>query len=124
MSTVFRLEMLAIAVILFVVVLRSIRSRKLLVRFSLVWFLIAVGILLIAVFPGIPIWLCGVVQIETPSNLIYLLGILVLFMLALSQTRLLSQQTEQIKRLTQELSLERLRRLEEQPPQNGAGADE
>ena len=124
MTTVFRLEMLAIALVLFVVVLRSIRSRKLLVRFSLVWFMIAVGILLIAVFPCIPVWLCSVVQIETPSNLIYLLGILVLFMLALSQTRLLSQQTEQIKRLTQELSLERLRREEERAPQGGEGADE
>ena len=114
MSTLLRIEMVVLACIVMLVVFRSINKGKLMVRFSLLWIGIAIGMTLCAVFPGIVVWFCGVIGIETPSNLMYLLGILVLLVLVFKQSEILSQQTEQIKKLTQELSI-----LKKQLPEQG-----
>ncbi len=112
MSPTLRVEMIVLAAAMIAVVFRAIRRGKLLVRFSLLWLAVSVGMLIVAAFPGIVIRLSRLVQIETPSNLVYLLGILLLLLIVLRQTELLSRHTEQIKRLTQELSLERMRAQE------------
>lgn len=113
MSPFLRLEMLAVALAVSVMVFRSINRRRLRVQFSLIWLIVAAGMVLVAAFPGIAFWLCGLMRIEKPSNLIYLLGILTLLVIVFRQTEIISQHTEQIQRLTQELSLEKYR-LEEQ----------
>lgn len=107
MSPFLRVEMLLVALAVLFMVFRSINRRKLRVQFSLVWLAVAAGMVLIAAFPGIAFWLCGVMRIEKPSNLIYLLGILTLLVIVFKQTEIISQHTEQIKRLTQELSMEK-----------------
>lgn len=61
-------------------------------------------------FPGIVVWLCGITGIETPSNLIYLFGILILLLISFYQTALLSKQADRITRLTQVLSIEKFYR--------------
>lgn len=113
MSPFLRVEMLLVAVAVLVMVFRSINRRRLRVQFSLVWLAVAAGMVLVAAFPGIAFRLCGLTRIEEPSNLIYLLGILTLLVIVFKQTEIISQHTEQIKRLTQELSIGKLR-LEEQ----------
>lgn len=55
-------------------------------------------------------WLCGITGIETPSNLIYLFGILILLLISFYQTALLSKQADRITRLTQVLSIEKFYR--------------
>lgn len=101
-----RVEMLFLAGVVFFIVLRAIRKGKLLVRFSLVWLFIATGMVFAAAYPAAVTWMCGIVHIEKVSNLIYLLGILTLLGLSFQQTLLLSKQSDQIKRLTQSMSLD------------------
>ena len=67
-------------------------------------------LLAVAFFPGIVVWLCGITGIETPSNLIYLFGILILLLISFYQTALLSKQADRITRLTQVLSIEKFYR--------------
>ncbi len=105
--------MIVLAVAVIVVVLRSIRQGHLLVRFSLMWLVVSAGILLVAAFPGVAIFISRLVQIKTPSNMVYLFGIILLLLIVFKQTEILSQHTEQIKRLTQELSLEKMRTQKE-----------
>ena len=90
MPFVLRIEMLVLATVVLFTVFLAIRQRKLLVRFALIWLVIAVGMVFAALCPAFVIWLCGVVHIEQASNLIYLLGLLVLLFLSLGQTVLLS----------------------------------
>ena len=111
MPFVLRIEMLVLATVVLFTVFLAIRQRKLLVRFALIWLVIAVGMVFAALCPAFVIWLCGVVHIEQASNLIYLLGLLVLLFLSLGQTVLLSKQSDQIKRLTKFISLEQFRRM-------------
>ena len=120
MSLLLRIEMLALALAVLLMVFRSIRRGRLLVQFSLVWLAIAVGMMLVAAVPELTIWLCALIGIQTPSNLIYLLGILTLLVIAFRQTEIISRHTEQIKRLTQELSLVK-KQLEEGEADGQAG---
>ena len=113
MPFVLRMEMLVLAAVVLLIVFLSIRRRKLLVRFAMIWLVIAVGMVFAALCPGVVVWLCSVVHIEKASNLIYLLGLLVLLGLSFKQTVLLSKQSDQIKRLTQAISLEQYQRTAE-----------
>ena len=70
--------------------------------------------MVIALFPGVVVWLCGITGIETPSNLIYLFGILILLLISFYQTVLLSKQADRITRLTQVLSIERFYREQQE----------
>lgn len=116
MSFFLRAEMHALAGLVFFIVFRAIRKGKLLVKFSLTWLLIAVGMVFAALCPGVVTWACRVVHIEKASNLIYLLGVLTLLSLSFKQTILLSKQSDQIKRLTQSISLEQTEQNKEAEP--------
>ena len=120
MPFVLRMEMLVLAAVVLLIVFLSIRRRKLLVRFAMIWLVIAVGMVFAALCPGVVVWLCSVVHIEKASNLIYLLGLLVLLGLSFKQTVLLSKQADQIKRLTQAISLEQYQRTAERKEQDRA----
>ena len=120
MPFVLRMEMLVLAAVVLLIVFLSIRRRKLLVRFAMIWLVIAVGMVFAALCPGVVVWLCSVVHIEKAPNLIYLLGLLVLLGLSFKQTVLLSKQSDQIKRLTQAISLEQYQRTAERKEQDRA----
>ena len=120
MPFVLRMEMLVLAAVVLLIVFLSIRRRKLLVRFAMIWLVIAVGMVFAALCPGVVVWLCSVVHIEKASNLIYLLGLLVLLGLSFKQTVLLSKQSDQIKRLTQAISLEQYQHTAERKEQDRA----
>lgn len=107
MNTLLRVEMIVLAVLVIIVIVHNVNRKRLRVQYSLVWLLIALSMLVAAVFPGIVSWLCSVLDIETPSNLIYLIGIIVLLMISFFQTLLISKQADQIKRLIQVVSIEK-----------------
>lgn len=107
MSLILRIEMIILAVAIAGRVFYSIYKKRLGVQYSIPWFLMALALLTVALFPAIVFWLCGVLAIETPVNLIYLLGILALLLLAFSQAKRISKQSEQIKSIIQTVSIEK-----------------
>jgi len=107
MSILLRIEMIGLAVLMLYIIVRNINRKKLRIQYSFIWLLITAVLLAVAFFPGIVTWLCGVMDIKTPVNLVYLLGIFVLLLLSFFQTILISKQADQIKRLTQIVSIEK-----------------
>ena len=105
MSLHLRIAMIVLAVGVMVIIFRSVNKKHMRMQYSLVWILISVALLLVAVFPVLAQWLCLLLGIETPSNLIFLLGILALLLLNFTQTGNISKQSEQIKTQTHALSL-------------------
>lgn len=123
MSTLLRIEMIVIALLIVTIIVRSVNRKKLRIQYSFAWLIIAAALMVIALFPGVVVWLCGVTGIETPSNLIYLFGILILLLISFYQTVLLSKQADRITRLTQVLSIERFYR-EQQEQKEAANHEE
>ncbi len=107
MSALLRVEMIIAALVVVFIVVRNVNRKKLRLQYSFFWLVIVVGLLVVALFPGVVDWLCGVMQIQTPSNLIYLFGILILLLISFYQTTLISKQADRITRLTQIISIEK-----------------
>lgn len=107
MSALLRAEMIVTALLVMFIVVRSVNKKKLRLQYSFFWLVIVTGMLIVAFFPGVVDWLCGVMQIEKPSNLIYLFGIIILLLISFYQTTLISKQADQIARLTQIVAIEK-----------------
>ena len=107
MSVHLRVEMLLLALLVVGIMVRAVNSHKLRVRYSLIWAFVAAALLLVALFPGIVYRLCVLFGVETPSNLVYLCGIVLLLLIAFYQTLLISDLSGRVNRLTQIVSLEK-----------------
>lgn len=114
MSWALRIEMLLLAVIMAVIVIRCVTKKKMRVQYSLIWIFISLSLLVVSIFPGIVFFLCDILGMEKPSNLIFLLGIIALLLVALVQTSIISKQSESIKFLTQIVSIDKYKRETEE----------
>lgn len=106
MSGILRIELILFSIIFLVFVFRTVNRKKLWLQHSLVWIVISCSLILISVFPGIVTWLCDVVKVETPSNLVYLLGIIALLIVTFLHSIVISSQANKIKTLVQMVSIE------------------
>lgn len=122
-----RLQLVAIIVTaaLLVFVLELIRRRKLMERYSLLWLLAAVVLLLLAVFGDLLAKFSDAIGVATPSNALFAaaIGFLVLLVLHFSTT--ISRLTDESKVLAQRLALaeERLHRLDGSPDEGEIEAE-
>lgn len=107
MGLLLRIEMIVVAVLVVFIIIHNVNRKRLRIQYSFVWLLIALSLLAVAFFPGIVIWLCSIMSIETPVNLIYLLGIFALLLITFYQTLVISRQADRITRLTQIVSIEK-----------------
>ncbi|HIS40068.1 MAG TPA: DUF2304 domain-containing protein [Candidatus Aphodovivens avistercoris] len=78
MSSVFRVALVAGAILVFAFVLRKIRHSEIKVADSTFWFLFALSFVLLAVFPQIAFFCSDTLGIESPANFVYLYVIAVL----------------------------------------------
>lgn len=106
MSNILRLELILFSIIFLVFVIKTVNKKKLWLQHSLVWIIISCSLILTSVFPGIVIWLSDIVKIETPSNLVYLLGIIALLIVSFLHSVVISNQANKIKTLVQMVSIE------------------
>ena len=102
MSWILRTELIALALVAIVVVIHAVNRRVLQLKYSLIWLLISLCLVIAALFPKIT----ALVGIETPSNLIFFLAIIALLGICFSLTVIVSRQETRIKRLIQILSIE------------------
>lgn len=113
MSLQLRIFLITVSLLFLIFVLRIVRTKVLLLRNSLLWLLMAAFMLVLAVFPGIAITISQIIGIETPSNFVFFVAVIMLLALLFRQTVSLSKMTVQIEKLTQKLALLELRYIEE-----------
>ena len=78
MSPFFIIVLVAGAVCVFAYILRKIRKSEIAIADSTFWFLFAASIVLLAVFPQIAFFFADILQIQSPSNFVFLYVIAVL----------------------------------------------
>ena len=100
-----------------------VRSRYLRGKYAATWLVIAAGVLVLAVFPGVLFWLADLLGVVTPANIAFFVGALALLLIAVQYSIELSRYEERIRRLAEEVSLLRAALDERTPPQD-AGADQ
>lgn len=86
-------------------VVRLIRSHRLSLRDSLLWFLSTAAALLVTLFPGTLVWVSRALGVEVPSNALFALAFVYVLSNLLSVTIAASGNATRVRRLTQECAL-------------------
>lgn len=107
MTVGFRILLIIMAVLAFTVVIRNIRRSNMLISDCLFWFFFALLILILAVFPQIDYFFAGILGIQSPVNLVYLVMIALLIMIIFSQTIRISRLEAKIRDITQNIAIYR-----------------
>lgn len=90
---------------LLVFVLELVRRRRLREEHSWLWLLTAIGYFLVAVWPGLAVWLAGLFGSTNPTSVFTFLGLLFLFLTCIQFSVQISRLTEQNKNLVQHVAI-------------------
>lgn len=113
MTMFFRLEMLVVAIIFFLFIVRLINKNVFLLKNTAVWILTSIILILFSVFPKLAYLLSDFLGFKETSNFLYFCAIAFLIVTVLLNTISASRQDIRINTLTQELSIIKSK-LEEQ----------
>jgi len=108
----------AIAIAFMAMILELIRRNQLQERYSVVWFVAGVGMLVGAAFPGLLGVVADAMGVRDTNVALFSIVLLLLLGLALNFSVIMSRQAAQITRLAQERALEKAR--EQAAAGNGA----
>lgn len=105
MSANLRLIILLITTVIIFIILKILQKGRLPIKYSLVWFLSTVVMLLVAIFPEFLIMVANLLGFKTMSNMVIGVMIIILLFISMVLTIIVSGQKEKIKLLVQEVSL-------------------
>ncbi len=105
MSAVLQIAIVVSCALLFVYTIYLVKRKQLLLRYSLLWLAIAMGVLVFAVFPQPLFWLSALCGFTNASNFIFFCAALVLMCVSLNLSSIVSRQSVSISRLTQKIAL-------------------
>ena len=91
-----------LVVFLLVALLRSRRIRE---KYAAMWIVLGVGIVIVGVWPNLAVSLARLVGVETPSNLVFAVAIVILLAVCIQLSVALSAQEEQSRTLAEEIAL-------------------
>jgi hypothetical protein len=114
--TLQRIAVIAIAVVVFVVVIELVRQRRLMERYALLWLAAAVLLLVLAIWQGLLTTISAELGIHYPPSTLFAVGFGFVVLLLLSVSMIVSRLAEQNKRLAQHVALlaERVDELEQE----------
>lgn len=106
---------LVLAVALLLLVFELLRRRHLREKYAAIWVAVSVGTIVLAVFPNLLYRGADLLGIQTPSNLLFLVSLVVLLSISLQLSGEVGQLEEQTRTLAEEvgalhLELERVQR--------------
>ena len=110
-----KVSLLAAVLVFFIIVLSMLKRRRLTLKYTLLWLLTGVVMLIFVVFPELLQSLAGLIGAQTLMNTLYLLIIGFILVLLMMLTSIVSKQTERIAFLAQANAIleKRVRELEE-----------
>ncbi len=115
MTTVFRIILLVCVLVYLLVILALMRRGRMSLKYSLIWFLSGVIMLICAIFPQVIRFFTRLMGIYSDTNAVFFIGVCFLILIVLSLTSIASGQSERIRTLvqTQAILEKRVRDLEE-----------
>ncbi|MBF0686346.1 MAG: DUF2304 domain-containing protein [Cellulomonas sp.] len=97
------------ALVTLVFMFELLRRRRLREKYASLWIVVALLVLVAAVFPAVTEWLSALVGITTPVNLVFFLGLLVLLVVCVQISAEVSELELENQTLAEEVALLRLR---------------
>jgi hypothetical protein len=113
----------ALAILFMLLILELIRRDRLQERYSVVWFVAGLGMLIGAAFPGLLTVVADLMGVRDTNVALFSIVSLLLLGLALNFSVIMSRQAAQITRLAQERALEQTRAQAAEERDSGAPAE-
>jgi hypothetical protein len=88
-------------------ILKKVRNSLVQIENAVFWILFMLWLVIISIFPGIVIYISGLIGIESPANFVYLCIIFLLLIRVFNLSLQLSKFQYQIQQLTQIIALEK-----------------
>lgn len=114
MNIVLKLSLLLLLVFQLFLIIRTVKKKRLTMKYASFWILLIILMTIIVIFPEIVFKVSKLAGFEEPSNMVFLLGFFFLFYVSFIITTSISVQNEKIKLLIQEISM-----LKESVNENG-----
>jgi hypothetical protein len=99
---------LVVAVLLLLALFWLLRTQRLREKYSVLWFAVIVGVVLLTFVPAITGWITGFVGVTTPINLVFILAFLVLLVVCIQLSIEISTLEESARTVAEEVALLRL----------------
>ena len=117
MTTIFRIILLIGVLLYLAIILVLMRKGRMSLKYSLIWFLSGVILLICAIFPQVIRFFTQLMGVYSEANAVFFIG--VCFLIGLSLTSIASGQSERIRTLvqTQAILEKRVRELEKKMEQ-------
>lgn len=96
---------MAACVTLVVLLLVLLRTRRLREKYAAIWLLLALGICILGAFPHVVESLARIVGVETPSNLLFALAIIVLLVVCVQLSTEITTLEEETRTLVEEVAI-------------------
>ena len=97
------------AITILLALFEMMRRHRLREKYAVIWFLIAVGSLVVAVSPALLVAVSNALGLQVPSNLVFFVASLVLLGLTLQHSYELGRTEDRVRTLAEEVALLRLR---------------
>lgn len=118
MDLTLRLWLLAGVIVYFGVILVALRKKSLTLKYSLLWMLSALLLLIIVIFPQIINGVTKLLGIASPVNAVFTIVLFLVLMILISLSVIVSKQHAQIKKLIQSVALLEKRLRDGEVPQS------
>jgi hypothetical protein len=105
MSLSLYVVLIVLCICFFLLVVRMVKKGKLAIRYSMLWFFLALIILIFAIFPNAAFAVSNFFGFETTSNFFLLIAVFFLLWITLNLSVIVSKQSEYIRSLVQTISL-------------------
>ncbi|NLC67772.1 MAG: DUF2304 domain-containing protein [Clostridiaceae bacterium] len=93
------------SIVFLVAVIELVRSNKLQEKYSILWILMSIILMVLSSGPAIINKLAGWLDIKNPPSLLFLFGLVYMLVYNLHLTVVVSKQSEKITRLAQEIAI-------------------
>ena len=119
MTTIFRIILLIGVLLYLAIILVLMRKGRMSLKYSLIWFLSGVILLISAIFPQVIRFFTQFMGVYSEANAVFFFGVCFLILIGLSLTSIASGQSERIRTLvqTQAILEKRVRELEKKMEQ-------
>ncbi|MGN6129990.1 MAG: DUF2304 domain-containing protein [Nocardioidaceae bacterium] len=106
------------------VVLDMLRRQRLREKYAVLWVAVALGVLVVAIFPGVLYGAAELVGVEVPAHLLFFATALLLLVVSVQHSYELGRLEERSRTLAEEVALLRLELARTQPSEQEPTADD
>ena len=106
MTTVLRVVLIIVSLLVFFVMMKKIRQAKVKIEDSMFWVLFALLLVVFSIFPGAADWLSDLVGTMSTVNFIFMLMIFLLLIKNFAMSLRISQLETKVKELVQRIALD------------------